>query len=73
MPVAKQLKKCPFCAEPINASATRCKHCHADLGGRETKKPAALKRLDSFRSGFLTGVIFCLVLAVLLYLQFRTP
>lgn len=73
MPVAKQLKKCPYCTEPINASASRCKHCHADLGAPASGKPAALARLDSFRTGFLSGILFCLILAVLLYLQFRTP
>ena len=73
MPVAKLLKKCPYCTEPINASATRCKHCHADLGTPPTRKPAALTRLDSFRSGFLSGIVFCVILAILLYLQFRTP
>jgi predicted amidophosphoribosyltransferase len=73
MPLAKQLKKCPYCAEPINASATRCKHCHADLGGTSSGKPSTLARLDSFRSGFLSGILFCLILAILLYFQFRTP
>lgn len=24
-------RRCPYCAENINAEATRCKHCQADL------------------------------------------
>ncbi len=33
--VARAIEKtraCPYCAEPINPAATRCKHCQADLG-----------------------------------------
>lgn len=31
-----QLKACPYCAEPIQLTAIRCKHCNADLRSNET-------------------------------------
>ena len=69
MSVAKTLDKCPFCREPINPGATRCKHCHADLKpGEKTRSP--FRKLNNFRAGFLSGVLFCLILTVLIYLQF---
>jgi len=70
MPVAKALKKCPLCAEVINAAATRCKHCHADLGPSAAKRKNPLTRLDTFRTGFIAGICFTLLILLLLYLQF---
>jgi hypothetical protein len=26
--------RCPECTEPVNASAVRCPHCSAEIGGR---------------------------------------
>ena len=72
MPVAKAVKKCPLCAEVINAAATRCKHCHADLGSAEPKRRNPLKKYDRFKTGFLAGILFSLLLAILLYLQFQS-
>lgn len=69
MVVAKQLIKCPYCLEPIAAGATRCKHCQADLGSRK-KNRLSLKKLDNFRTGFLAGVLFSIILAFLTWFQF---
>lgn len=72
MSVAYQTASCPYCKEPIARGALRCKHCHAELGKkREVSSPLA--KLNSFRTGFLSGILFALVVAVLLYLQFYQP
>jgi hypothetical protein len=71
MSVAKTLDKCPFCREPIMPGAVRCKHCHADLKTVVSKR-SPLAGLNTFRTGFLGGIVFCLILAVLGYLQFYT-
>ena len=69
MTVAKMSQKCPYCKETINAGATRCKHCHADLSAG-SKKPSALATMDNFRTGFLSGILFTLILTVLAYFHF---
>lgn len=45
-------KKCPKCSEPIQASAKKCKHCHADL------------RNWFVRHKVLTGMIVIVVLII---------
>jgi len=70
MSVALQTVRCPYCRELIAAGALRCKHCQADLSGKSEKKKNALTPLNTFRTGFLTGILFCLILAVLMYFQF---
>ena len=69
MTVAKTIVKCPYCRESIHPSATRCKHCHADLSTRKKSK-SPLASLNNFRTGFLTGVLFSIVLGILFYVQF---
>ena len=69
MSVARETIKCPFCRETILAGATRCKHCHADLGSKR-RRPSSLTKLNTFRTGFLSGVLFSLIVAILLYYQF---
>jgi hypothetical protein len=70
MVLAKQLTKCPFCLEPILAGARRCKHCQADLPVVK-KRWSWTTRLNTFRTGFWTGLVFCAVVAALAWLQFR--
>ncbi|HOP07839.1 MAG TPA: hypothetical protein PLF13_11185 [candidate division Zixibacteria bacterium] len=69
MVVVKQLTKCPFCLEPIAAGATRCKHCQADLSSNRKKK-AFIYKLNTFRTGFLTGVLFSLLLVIIIWFHF---
>jgi hypothetical protein len=73
MAVAKEMVRCPYCREPIAAEASRCKHCHGDLGGANKKKSSLFASLNTFRSGFLCGILFALVLAILAYFQFKGP
>ena len=42
------LVECPFCREPINADARKCKHCHELIGSSHKRSPGtafALLRL----------------------------
>ena len=68
MTLAKPLTKCPYCLEPIAAGATRCKHCQADLTAKKSK--GSFAKLDTFRAGFLVGVLFSIILGVLIYGHF---
>jgi hypothetical protein len=72
MSIAKSTERCPFCKEPILSGAIRCKHCHADLKPVGEKKKSRLARLNTFRAGFIGGLLFSIALAVLYYLQFHT-
>jgi len=68
MAVAKPMKKCPFCKEPIAASATRCNHCQADLvDGAGSKGQSWFSQFNTFRVGFVSGLLFSLLIAILTY------
>lgn len=70
MSLAKETTRCPYCKEQIAEGAVRCKHCHADLVKREEKKGSRFTKLNTFRTGFLCGIAFSIVIAVLAYFQF---
>lgn len=70
MSLAKETRRCPFCREVIAATAVRCKHCHADLNDLPRKRPAFVKKINTFRTGFLCGVLFSVLMTILIYLQF---
>jgi len=70
MSVAKELQKCPFCLEPIMAGATRCKHCQVDLTAIGQEKRSRLAKLQTFKTGFLTGLLFSLIIVLLLWAHF---
>ncbi len=69
MTLTQSLEKCPYCRETITAGATRCKHCHADLDDNKPRNNVWSK-YNSFRTGFLCGILFTLILFVLAYLHF---
>lgn len=70
MSVAKTMTVCPFCKEPIAAGATRCKHCQSDLAAAPKKKKSLFAKYNTFRFGFLTGILFTITLGILVYVQF---
>jgi uncharacterized paraquat-inducible protein A len=66
MTLARELKKCPACNETISNAATRCHHCHTDL----PRKKSWWAKIDNFRTGFLSGILFTLIVGLLVYLHF---
>jgi hypothetical protein len=70
MSVAKTMSVCPFCKEPIATGATRCKHCQSDLAPAAKKKKSLFATYNTFRFGFLVGVLFTIAVGILGYLQF---
>jgi predicted amidophosphoribosyltransferase len=70
MSVAKQSVICPYCKEQILAGATRCKHCQAELIKVDSKK-SRFAGYNTFRTGFLVGVLFTIVVTILGYLTFK--
>ncbi len=70
MSLAKTAGACPYCKEPIHPQAVKCKHCQSDLSAAKKSKSSRFTKYLTFRNGFLTGVIFSIVMAILLYVQF---
>lgn len=70
MSLAKTTATCPFCKEVIHPQAVKCKHCQSELVSAKKQKESFLAQYNTFRYGFLGGVIFAVVMAVLLYFQF---
>ncbi len=73
MTITKTMGSCPYCKEPIIATATRCKHCHADLTVISKSKKSFFSRYDRFKHGFVAGIIFALAMGILVYFQFFRP
>lgn len=69
MSVARMTRRCPFCKEAINAEASRCKHCQAEIPKKSTRL-SFLTHLNTFRTGFLTGILFSLILGLLGYFHY---
>ncbi|UCG60952.1 MAG: hypothetical protein JSV52_11560 [Candidatus Zixiibacteriota bacterium] len=71
MTLARNFTKCPYCREEIAEGAIRCKHCHADLSDLK-KKESVWAKYNCFRTGFLVGILFTIVLSIILYLHFTS-
>jgi hypothetical protein len=56
--------------EPISAEASKCRHCHSDLTSYKKRKGSRIARFDNFRLGFVTGILFTLIVSLLIYGQF---
>jgi len=69
MSLAAEYKKCPYCRETIVLAATRCKHCQADLPSPKNRL-AWLRKQNTFRTGFLSGIAFTLCIFLLGWLHF---
>ncbi len=72
MAVVQSTRNCPECREKIKIGATRCKHCGAEVGKTKSKS-GLVRRFDTFRIGFLSGVVFTSALVILVYLHFVSP
>lgn len=72
MSIAKTVGACPYCKEPIHPQAVKCKHCQSDLAESKKKKRFFFAPYNTFRYGFLAGVMFALIMVLLAYLQFFT-
>ena len=70
MALAKESARCPYCRESIAVGAIRCKHCHTDLAQPKRKKLNPFGPVNNFRTGFLCGILFSLIILVLGYYQF---
>lgn len=65
MPDIVRENKCPYCQEIIAEKATICKHCHSKI---TPKVSNPFKKYNTFRLGFISGILFCLVIYLLYYL-----
>ena len=71
MSLATTTDRCPHCKEPVHREATRCKHCQGTIDRPRSRWARLKKKLNTFRTGFVSGVVFATILFVLLYFQLR--
>jgi hypothetical protein len=69
MSLAKETKRCPYCHEVISSAAIRCRHCHADLTSPSKSGKHRLGQYNTFRFGFIGGLLFSVMIAILGYLH----
>ncbi|RKX25422.1 MAG: hypothetical protein DRP47_09850 [Candidatus Zixiibacteriota bacterium] len=65
MALLAQTDKCPFCKETITKGSTICKHCGSMIP--PPKKSTFIKMINTFRTGFLAGILFSILMYYLLF------
>ena len=56
-----ETKKCPDCAEQVNADAAKCRHCGYRWSGRDAHPPVPF---DPWRIGAVLLILVFVVLAI---------
>jgi len=69
MSLVVEKARCPFCKEPIAKGAALCKHCQSLLPPPKTKNKFT-KQINTFRTGFLAGILFSIIIFYLAYQHF---
>ncbi len=67
----KPMKACPYCKEKIREEAVKCRYCYSELPGNKSRAKRLKNALNTFRTGFLTGVVFMLLIVILFYHHFN--
>lgn len=67
------MKKCPYCAEEVQDSAVKCKHCHSDLSSQNGTRIEQGASSASHSNGFIetfTSIFQMPVLRVMLWILY---
>lgn len=65
MSFGQETSRCPKCKETILVGAIICKHCQSEIKPPKTGLQTKLNKYDKFRTGFLAGILFIMILITL--------